>query len=110
MCHSRAIERHPDTGTSLQDIHIPDFDELLRIATIAGSHTGLGYVGVDLVLDAERGPVILELNARPGLAIQLANAAGLVLRLRMLDRRLREEATVSERIELSRAVEKECSR
>ncbi len=110
VCHSRPIERHPDTGTSLKEIEIPDFDELLRIATIAGSHTGLGYVGVDLVLDAERGPVILELNARPGLAIQLANSAGLVLRLSMLDRRMREDATVLERIELSRAVEKECSR
>lgn len=110
ICRSRPIDRHPDTGTSLDEIEIPDFDELLRIATIAGSHTGLGYVGVDLVLDAERGPVILELNARPGLAIQLANSAGLVLRLSALDRRIRGDAKVAERIELSRQIEKECSR
>lgn len=108
VCNSRMIDRHPDTGTPLDEIEIPDFDELLRIATIAGSHTGLGYVGVDLVLDAERGPVILELNARPGLAIQLANSAGLVLRLDRLDERIRADASVEDRIALSREVEKAC--
>jgi glutathione synthase/RimK-type ligase-like ATP-grasp enzyme len=48
--------------------------------------TGLGYVGVDLVLDRERGPLLLELNARPGLAIQMANRKGLRGRLERVDR------------------------
>jgi alpha-L-glutamate ligase-like protein len=43
---------------------------------------GLGYVGVDLVLDKNLGPLILELNARPGLAIQIANGNGALHRLR----------------------------
>jgi glutathione synthase/RimK-type ligase-like ATP-grasp enzyme len=38
---------------------------------------GLGFVGVDVVHDEHRGPLVLELNARPGLAIQLANRRGL---------------------------------
>ena len=38
---------------------------------------GLGYLGVDIVLDRDLGPLILELNARPGLNIQLANRKGL---------------------------------
>jgi D-alanine-D-alanine ligase-like ATP-grasp enzyme len=43
--------------------------------------TGLGYIGADIVLDRLRGPVLLELNARPGLAIQVANQCGLLHRL-----------------------------
>ena len=45
--------------------------------------TGLDYLGVDIVLDRLRGPMLLELNARPGLAIQVANQAGLQHRLEL---------------------------
>jgi hypothetical protein len=38
-------------------------------------------MGVDIVLDQNLGPLILEMNARPGLAIQIANQAGLQTRL-----------------------------
>jgi glutathione synthase/RimK-type ligase-like ATP-grasp enzyme len=34
-------------------------------------------VGVDLVIDVERGPLMLEVNARPGLQIQVINGEGL---------------------------------
>jgi len=47
--------------------------------------TGLGYLGVDIVLDRIRGPLILELNARPGLNIQIANKAGLKSRFALVD-------------------------
>jgi glutathione synthase/RimK-type ligase-like ATP-grasp enzyme len=47
--------------------------------------TGLGYLGVDMVIDRERGPLLLELNARPGLQIQVANQAGLRSRLALID-------------------------
>ena len=46
---------------------------------------GLGYVGADIVIDANEGPLLLEANARPGLAIQIANARGLLPRLREID-------------------------
>jgi D-alanine-D-alanine ligase-like ATP-grasp enzyme len=38
------------------------------------------------VLDKTRGPVLLELNARPGLAIQVANMAGLRHRLAIAEK------------------------
>ena len=41
----------------------------------------MGYIGVDFVIDAEKGPVVLEANARPGLAIQVANRTGIRPRL-----------------------------
>jgi hypothetical protein len=47
--------------------------------------TGLGYMGTDMVLDKEEGPMVLELNARPGLAIQIANGMGLLPRLKHIE-------------------------
>ena len=47
--------------------------------------TGLGYMGTDMVLDKVKGPMVLELNARPGLAIQIANGCGLLPRLRHIE-------------------------
>ena len=83
---NRPIVRHPDTDQPLVDVPIPEFDRVLEIAVRATDCTGLGYIGADMVVDALRGPVILELNARPGLAIQLANRAGLRPRLDAVDR------------------------
>jgi hypothetical protein len=38
-----------------------------------------------MVLDRQKGPMLLELNARPGLSIQVANGEGLVPRLRQIE-------------------------
>ena len=75
------VEVHPDTNECVIDRAIPLFSQALRTALRAADGTGLGYVGADVVVDAKRGPVLLELNARPGLAIQIANRAGLLDRL-----------------------------
>ena len=72
---------HPDTMQPISGVQIPGWDELLRQSSLGYSVTGLGYLGVDIVLDKDLGPLILELNARPGLAIQVANKAGLQSRL-----------------------------
>ncbi len=82
---SRIITQHPDTGKPVAGLHIPYWESMLCIAASATAMTGLGYLGVDLVLDRDRGPVLLELNARPGLAIQLANRTGLVHRMNQVD-------------------------
>ncbi|MEO0399281.1 MAG: alpha-L-glutamate ligase-like protein [Pseudomonadota bacterium] len=76
MQGDRLIDRHPDTGEALGDIAIPHWDAILDMAARAYDVTGLGYVGVDIVLDGDRGPMLLELNGRPGLAIQIANRKG----------------------------------
>jgi alpha-L-glutamate ligase-like protein len=98
------VERHPDTGERLPGTLIPDFPRVLEIAVRAADCTGLGYVGADVVVDERRGPVILELNARPGLAIQLANGAGLLPRLRAVDRELRPGLGLGERLALGRDI------
>ena len=56
---------------------------------------GLGYVGIDIVVDAEQGPLLLEANARPGLAIQIANGRGLAPRLAEIDDILRQRPAVT---------------
>ncbi len=78
------VREHPDTEHTIVGLTIPHWDELLMIAAKACELSGLGYVGVDIVLDRDRGPLVLELNARPGLAIQMANGNGLLHRLRQV--------------------------
>jgi alpha-L-glutamate ligase-like protein len=82
---SMVITHHPDTNHPLNDIQVPYWKEMLQMAARASDMTGLGYLGVDMVIDQERGPLLLELNARPGLQIQVANRTGLWGRLEMID-------------------------
>lgn len=79
--HDKPVERHPDTGQGLRGIKIPYWYKILEMAVTTQVCTGLGFLGVDLVIDRVKGPMVLELNARPGLAIQIANADGLKARL-----------------------------
>lgn len=85
--YARPVQRHPDTGRDLDRIEIADWRNMLELAARCYDITGLGYLGTDLVLDRYRGAQLLELNARPGLAIQVANGAGLVPRLRAITAR-----------------------
>jgi alpha-L-glutamate ligase-like protein len=101
ILNSRPIRQHPDTGAALLGRAIPDFADVLGYALRAADETGLGYVGADLVVDAQRGPVLLEMNARPGLMIQLANRAGLLPRLRAIDREIAPGRSAAERIALA---------
>lgn len=78
------IKEHPDTESTIVGLEIPRWDELLMIGAKAYELCELGYVGVDIVLDRNLGPLILELNARPGLAIQMANGNGLLNRLKKI--------------------------
>lgn len=79
------ITEHPDTGKNLSTLQVPHWKKLLTLASSAWEMTGLGYMGTDMVLDKEEGPMVLELNARPGLAIQIANGAGLLPRLQHIE-------------------------
>jgi alpha-L-glutamate ligase-like protein len=98
------IQLHPDSGVNLVGRLIPDFERAVRIAVQASDWTGLGYVGADVVIDARFGAVILELNARPGLSIQVANRAGLLPRLRAVDHHWLPELTAEERLAQGRAL------
>jgi alpha-L-glutamate ligase-like protein len=82
--HNRVVDRHPDTGETLAGRDVPDWPAILNAAKIVARATGLGYLGVDVIPD-KAGPMVLEANARPGLAIQSANGMGLRRVLERID-------------------------
>ncbi|WP_268801628.1 sugar-transfer associated ATP-grasp domain-containing protein [Piscirickettsia litoralis] len=47
---------------------------------------------MDIILDKDKGPLMLELNARPGLNIQIANDVGLLHRLRLIEEQTEHKA------------------
>ena len=90
VCNNRMITRHPDTGELIGGLEIPGWHELLAAAMKLTDALEMGYIGVDFVVDAKIGPVVLEANARPGLAIQVAHRIGLLPRLKLIESMPRE--------------------
>src|SRR5262249_27505500 len=91
--HNRFVDCHPDTGMPVVGMRVPSWQEILDLSRRVSQAVGLGYVGVDIVVDAEEGPMLLEANARPGLAIQTANGRGLLPRLESIDEQRDERLT-----------------
>lgn len=79
---SHIIEYAPETRLLLSGVRIPYWNDILKMAVRAQEISRLGFLGADIAIDKERGPVFVELNARPGLSIQIANLTGLKYRLR----------------------------
>lgn len=99
--HGVPIDVFPGTRRKLAGIQIPQWEEILETAIKASEAIGLGYMASDIVLQpitdktkGEKGklkeavgevvtavPMILEVNAQPGLKIQIANRSGLRERL-----------------------------
>jgi len=71
------ISQHPDSGKDLIGIQIPEWEKIMEQSRRIPALVGLNYVGIDFVLDRRQGLKVLEVNARPGLQIQLANFKGL---------------------------------
>lgn len=83
--HGKEVVFAPGTRRRLFGIRIPDWHDVLELAVKCQEETKLGYLGADMVIHPERGPMVLELNAQPGLTIQLSNQAGLLGRLRRVE-------------------------
>ncbi len=98
VLRNEIVTEHPDTMKSIVGIQIPYWDDLLRLASRCYDLTALGYLGVDIVLDRDRGPLLLELNARPGLNIQIANKAGLLPRLQLVEKEQHKLSNVDDRL------------
>lgn len=83
--HGEFIKYKPGTEKKLHGLKIPHWNKILELAVRCQEISGLGYLGVDIVLHSEKGPMVLELNDAPGLEIQLANRAGLKKRLERVE-------------------------
>ena len=82
---NKIISKHPDTTNAVDGVQLPNWDGFMKLAANCYELCGLGYIGVDMVLDQDKGPLILELNARPGLNIQIANDCGLTQRTHAIE-------------------------
>jgi alpha-L-glutamate ligase-like protein len=96
---NQVIETHPDTQADLTRLAVPNWRQLLILAARCFDVTQLGYLGCDIVIDETRGPLLLELNARPGLSIQIANSAGLLPRLRQIEKLETFATSVEDRVD-----------
>ncbi len=95
------INEHPETRKLLAGRQIPRWPFLLEMASKFYDITGLGYVGVDIVLDKDKGPMVLEANARPGISIQVANRCGLKTRTDIIDAHDVSGYSLSQRIDFA---------
>ncbi len=93
--HNRPLTHHPDTNSLLAEMTIPEWKTLLVLAAKCFDVTNMGYLGVDIVMDRDLGPLILELNARPGLSIQIANNAGIATHLKAIDDQIKNHLEMS---------------
>ena len=101
---NQAITIHPDTGHSIQGLGLPRWKEILQIAVKCSDTVGLGYLGVDIILDRTLGPLMLELNARPGLNVQLANQRGLLTNLNILENLEKIPTDVNQRVAFAQSL------
>lgn len=85
ILYDQAINIIPNTKIKTRGIKIPNWEEVLLLAAKTQEMTGLGYAGIDIVFDGKEGPMVLEVNARPGLSIQNANRASLRSRLERVE-------------------------
>jgi alpha-L-glutamate ligase-like protein len=96
--HGKPVTHHPDTGKEFRNFSVPKWSEFLKLASRCYEITELGYLGADIVLDAKKGPLILELNARPGLAIQMANGIGMQTRFDAVEPEVAKNRNPEERV------------
>jgi len=73
----RTVTHHPETGWRLSRTQVTRWNEVLETARQAALAFPLGYLGIDIVITQRGRPLVLEVNARPGLEIQNANLRGL---------------------------------
>ncbi|MGF1525661.1 MAG: alpha-L-glutamate ligase-like protein [Candidatus Competibacterales bacterium] len=100
--YDRFIDNHPETGGTLVGRQIPHWREMMVMAAKFFEITELGYLGVDIVLDKDKGPMLLEINARPGISIQIANREGILGRLQQVERDVGELDGAEAKVDYSR--------
>jgi alpha-L-glutamate ligase-like protein len=79
---SQPIEIVPGSSLRFSGLKIPYWNKILRYSIEAQRATNLGFAAIDFLIDREKGPVVVELNSRPGLSVQLANRDGMRWRLK----------------------------
>jgi alpha-L-glutamate ligase-like protein len=100
--NNQIVNEQPDTGFPVSGIQVPHWDTILRTSARCHEMTGLGYQGADFILDRNKGALLLELNARPGLNIQIANQAGLHNRLKLVEQHQQSLKSIDDSVAFAR--------
>lgn len=95
---NKSIKYFPDSQRKVNGIAVPYWNKILLMAVKTQMVSKLAYLSVDMLIDEEKGPVVLELNDQPGLSIQIANMAGLRRRVQRVEGLEVEEAEKGVRI------------
>jgi len=77
------LTHHPDSGVKLAGQSIPFWKQICSIALRSQEAVPLGYIGVDVCIDKKLGPLVLEVNGRPGLEIQNVQQKGFADELKL---------------------------
>lgn len=81
VIHGKYVQTLPGQVQSIIGFTIPNWEQVLTIASKAQLYSNIGYLAIDIVLNKKGDPLVLEMNARGGLSIQIANKAKLRERL-----------------------------
>lgn len=101
VCANEMTTVHSDTFQPIDGLQIPYWQNILTLAARCSELVGLNYIGVDIVVDRSQGPLVLELNARPGLNVQLATGRGLLFNLRLVESMEHIPASAEARVALA---------
>ena len=71
------LKKHPDSKVKFAEVSIPNWEKVLEVADKTARCFPLDYLGIDIAFDETKGPLVLEINVRPGLEIQNVNRKGL---------------------------------
>ena len=88
-------DHHPDTGAKINGVQLPFWEEILALSLKTAKHFPLKYLGVDIVIDKLQGPLVMEVNVRPGLGIQMVNKQGLRPILEKIDEKIKKGGGVN---------------
>jgi alpha-L-glutamate ligase-like protein len=104
ILNNRHVVTHPDTFASIENLYLPNWPEVLSLAVACDALTALDYIGVDIVIDQTQGPMLLEVNARPGLSIQMCNRIGLKRPLEAIEKLTTIPKDVPSRVALGHSI------
>jgi len=82
---NKIINELPNELGEIHKLKIPFWDDILFISSKIQLITNLGYLAADIAIDKHTGPVLIEINARAGLGVQIANLAPLRKRLERIE-------------------------
>ena len=75
--YKKYLDHHPDTLAPIKGLRVPHWEKIIEITQKTAAVSPLKYMGIDIVIDKKLGPLVMELNVRPGIEIQNVNKKGL---------------------------------